>query len=79
MTRNDPGHWFEAEPLWFKTAVLNHSGSASNQWPGWAAAAWTDGAVSPTCPRKLGPPVDVTYGPSMRKMCACLNGGSSRT
>ncbi|MEZ0292884.1 MAG: alpha-amylase family glycosyl hydrolase, partial [Solirubrobacteraceae bacterium] len=21
-TRNDPGHWFEAEPLWFKTAVF---------------------------------------------------------
>ena len=22
MTRNDPGHWFEAEPYWFKTAVF---------------------------------------------------------
>ena len=22
MSRNDPGHWFEAEPLWFKTAVF---------------------------------------------------------
>ncbi len=22
MNRNDPGHWFEAEPLWFKTAVF---------------------------------------------------------
>ena len=23
MTRaNDPGHWFEADPLWFKTAVF---------------------------------------------------------
>ena len=21
-TRNDPGHWFEAQPLWFKTAVF---------------------------------------------------------
>ena len=21
-TRNDPGHWFEAEPLWFKKAVF---------------------------------------------------------
>jgi maltose alpha-D-glucosyltransferase/alpha-amylase len=21
-TRNDPGHWFEAEPLWYKTAVF---------------------------------------------------------
>jgi maltose alpha-D-glucosyltransferase / alpha-amylase len=22
VSRNDPGHWFEAEPLWFKTAVF---------------------------------------------------------
>ena len=22
MSRNDPGHWFEAESLWFKTAVF---------------------------------------------------------
>src|SRR4029079_16355030 len=21
-SRNDPGHWFEAQPLWFKTAVF---------------------------------------------------------
>src|ERR1700753_3550794 len=21
-TRNDPGHWFEPQPLWFKTAVF---------------------------------------------------------